>query len=158
MKILGTPVGSDEFVEAKIEARLADERLLWEAVSWVPDLQCAWQILLQCAGPRCHHLLRTLPPSQVERYAQGHDEGMMATMETLLEGLPGFPEQKRWAREIATLPMRMGGLGLRSARRISAAAYWASWADAIHMISQRLPGVAKRRRGAAQRTASRLSG
>ena len=80
--ILGTPVGSNE---AKIEARLADERLLWEAVSWVPDLQCAWQILLQCAGPRCHHLFRTVPPSQVVRYAQGHDEGMMAAMETLLE-------------------------------------------------------------------------
>ena len=42
LKILGTPVGSHEFVEAKIEARLADERLLWEAISWVPDLQCAW--------------------------------------------------------------------------------------------------------------------
>ena len=105
------PVGSNEFVEAKIEARLADERLLWEAISWVPDFQCAEHILLQCAGPRCHHLLRTGPTSQVVRYAQGHDEGMMAAMETLLEGLPGIPEQKRWAREIATLPMRWEGWG-----------------------------------------------
>ena len=30
----------------------------------VPDLQCAWQLLVQCAGPRCHHFLRTVPPSQ----------------------------------------------------------------------------------------------
>ena len=52
VKILGTPVGSNEFVEAKIEARFADERLLWEAICWVPDLQCAWQILLQCAQVR----------------------------------------------------------------------------------------------------------
>ena len=50
----------------------------------------------------------------------------------------GVPEQKS---EIATLQMRLGGLGLRSARRTSPAAYWASWADALHMISQRLPGV-----------------
>ena len=62
----------------------------------------------------------------------------MAAMETLLEGLLGVPEQKS---EIATLQMRLGGLGLRSARRTSPAAYWASWADALHMISQRLPGV-----------------
>ena len=92
MNILGTPTGSEEFIDAKIEARLADERFLWEAVSWVLDLQCA--------GPRCHHLLRTVPPSHVERYAQGHDEGNA--------------EQKRWAHEIATLPMRVGGLELTS--------------------------------------------
>ena len=54
--------------------------------------------------------LRTVPPSQVARCAQ-LDEGMMAAMETLLEGLPGIPEQKRWAREIATLPMRLEGWG-----------------------------------------------
>ena len=40
------------------------------------------------------------------------------------------------------MPMRMGGLGLRSATRMSPAPYWASWADALHMISQRLPEVA----------------
>ena len=40
------------------------------------------------------------------------------------------------------MPMRMGGLGLRSATRTSPTAYWASWADALHMISQRLPEVA----------------
>ena len=33
-----------------------------DAIPSVPDLQCAWQLLLQCAGPRCHHLLRTVPP------------------------------------------------------------------------------------------------
>ena len=42
------------------EERLQRERELWEAIPWVPDLQCGWQVLLQCAGPRCHHLLRTL--------------------------------------------------------------------------------------------------
>ena len=141
VKILA-PVGTDDFVQTKIESRLEDERSLWEAVSWVPDLQCAWQILLQCASPRCHHLLRTVPPSQAARYAHGHDQGMMATMEALLEGLPGDVEQKTWAQRIATMPMRMGGLGLRSATRMSPAAYWASWADALHMISQRLPEVA----------------
>ena len=38
--------------------------------------------------------------------------------------------------------MRLGGLGLISASRISPAAYWSSWADALHMVSQRLPEVA----------------
>ena len=37
--------------------------------------------------------------------------------------------------------MRLGGLGLRSASRAAAGAYWASWADALYMIDERLPAV-----------------
>ena len=36
-----------------------------------------------------------------------------------------------------------GGLGLRSARRTQPAAQWASWADAIKMVQERHPGVAR---------------
>ena len=64
IKILCTPVGDDEFVRRLSEERISKEQYLWRAIAWVPDLQCAWQILLQCASPRCHHYLRTLPPSQ----------------------------------------------------------------------------------------------
>ena len=39
------------------------------------------------------------------------------------------------AREAASLPLALGGLGLRSARRTHPSAYWASWADSFH------PGV-----------------
>ena len=43
---------------------------------------------------------------------------------------------------MATLPMRMGGLGLRSASRLRAPAFWASWADALPMFQERLPELA----------------
>ena len=46
------------------------------------------------------------------------------------------------AQKIATLPMRLGGLGLRSAVRMSHSACWASWADSLQMLAQRLPTVA----------------
>ena len=29
----------------------------------VGNRRLGWQVLLQCAGPRCHHFLRTVPPS-----------------------------------------------------------------------------------------------
>ena len=144
VKVLGTPVGTPEFVEDVTQRRLDEENRLWEAIPSVPDLQCAWQILLQCAGPRCHHLLRTLPPSVSASCATGHDAGMQRTMEALLGGLPGDPIQKRVAHTISSLPMRMGGLGLRSASRMAQSAFWASWADAMPMISERLPEVANR--------------
>ena len=60
----------------------------------------------------------------------------------LLGEIPGTADELREAESMASLPMRMGGLGLRSAGRCAAAAYWASWADALPMISQRNPNVA----------------
>ena len=132
IKIFGTPIVSPEFVRTIIAKRLEDEGRLWDAVAWVPDLQCSWQILLQCAGPRCHHLLRTLPPRQSAEYAQCHDDGMMRVMDGLMEGLTGTGEEKTEAHQLASLPMRLGGLGLRSAVRMAPAAFFASWAHALH--------------------------
>ena len=91
---------------------------------------------------RCHHFLRTLPLSESAWYARHHDAGMME--EEILGGLPGDEVQKGRAKEIATMPMRLGGLGLRSAARMAPAAFWVSWADALLLISKRLPEVANR--------------
>ena len=46
-------------------------------------------------------------------------------------------------QQLAPLPMRMGGLGPRSATRCAGAAYWASWADALPMIRDRTPQIAQ---------------
>ena len=37
-KILGTPIGSEDFVQRVINRRLEDEAKLWDALTWVPDL------------------------------------------------------------------------------------------------------------------------
>ena len=43
---------------------------------------------------------------------------------------------------MTTLPQRLGALGLRSAVRTGAAAYWASWADTLPMMMERCPAAA----------------
>ena len=121
---------------------IEEEQRLWDAIPSVPDLQCAWQILVQSANPRANHTIRTLPPRLSLEYARGHDKGMWDTAKGLLQQLPGSDEEVREAEMVARLPMRMGGLGLRSAERCADAAYWASWADAMEMIHQRTPAVA----------------
>ena len=55
----------------------------------------------------------------------------------------GSEAERERARELASLPLRMGGLGLRSMSRCSRAAYWASWADAVPMIQERNPAIAE---------------
>ena len=67
---------------------------------------------------------------------------MQRAMASLLEGIPGDAHQQAVAQDIASLPMRMGGLGIRSASRLAPAAFWASWADALPMLEKRLPPLA----------------
>ena len=117
IKVLGTPIGSEAFIREKVMTRIADEQRLWDAIPRVPDLQCSWQLLVQSAGPRANHVIRTLPPELSAEYASEHDRGMWRTAMALLGQLPGTPEQLDRAKIVASLPMRMGGLGLRSAGR-----------------------------------------
>ena len=96
--VLGTPIGSVDFTTEKVERRLAEERLLWESIPAVPDLQCAWQILLQSANPRGNHTIRTLPPARAEGYAHAHDEGIWSTARRILADLPGSEAERDRAR------------------------------------------------------------
>ena len=61
---------------------------MWDAVAWVPDLQCSWQ-------------------NQSVEYAQCHD-GMMRVMDGLMEVLTGTGEEKRVAHQLASLPNAIG--------------------------------------------------
>ena len=49
----------------------------------------------------------------------------------------------RRTHRIASRPLRLGGLGIRSAERMPPGAFWASWADALSIISSRLPDLAE---------------
>ena len=66
----------------------------------------------------------------------------METMRDLWGGFTRNELQRFEAHRIATLLMRLGGLGLRSASRMRHSEDWASWADSLQMISQRLPVMA----------------
>ena len=97
----------------------------------------------QTARRRCHHMLRTLPPTQSREFAEERDAGMQRTVDFLLGGLIGDDQARDAGCNLAVLPMRLGGFGLRSARRVVPGAYWAPLIDALHMIHERLPAVAR---------------
>jgi len=143
LKILGTPVGSGEFVQAHLNARLQDEQVLLDRLSAVPDPQCAWLVLMYCASPRANHLLRTIPPGEVRHYAEDHDRRIWETLRHIM-GSPSLEDGTTTnARRLATLPRRHGGLGLQCASRASPGAFWAAWADALHMLHLRRPREAQ---------------
>ena len=140
IKVLGTPFGKPEFVAAFAEERMESERVLLERLAKLDDPQCAWLMLSMSAVPRANHFIRMLPPSQSTQYAQAHDEAVWSCFTTLM----GTTELRddALARHIATLPARMGGLGLRSAERSAQAAFWASWVNALPVIKHKQPALA----------------
>ena len=129
--VLGTPIESAPFVAEKLQSKITDERRLWEAIPDIPDLQCAWQVLLQSANPRANHTLRTLPPALSLEYSRLHGEGIWGSALVLIGQLLGTEGDVEHAKQVASLPMRMGGLGLRSATRGAVAAYWVSWCTRV---------------------------
>ena len=141
---LGVPIGHTEFVRRTLAARLEEERRLLHELPELPDMQSAWLLLLYCASPRAQHALRTVPPLDSATYAAEHDRAIWATLHHLLAEQDASGREWTAARQIAFLPAACGGLGLASAERLAPAAYWAAWADALPVMLQRRPEVARR--------------
>ncbi len=119
--ILGTPLGTDSFVQRALHSKRGEHDRLLQRIPTVPDLQVAWLLLLHCASPRPNYLMRVLPPSQTEAFAREHDAAVMQCMGTLLaNNHPAQLGPSQAAR--AHLPMSWGGMGLRSAERVRYAA------------------------------------
>ena len=130
IKVLGTPVGHDEYARSLLEKIQAKQQFLLNAIPTVPDVQSAWLLLLHCASARCNFQLRVVRPELVNSFAESHDQGAVETCDGL-------------TRATATLPLSLGGLGLRSAARTRESAHWASWADTLSMVQARHPSVAE---------------
>ena len=99
----------------------------------VPDVQSAWVLLLHCKIVQ----LRVVGPELVNSFAEIHDQRLWRCLCAIV----GVPSETcdGLTRATATLPLSLGGLGLRSCARTQESAYWASWADPLSMVQARHP-------------------
>ena len=74
LKILGTPLGSPEFVAAHMRRLQEQHSTLLEALRAMPEMQSAWLLLSLCANARANYYLRALPPSLSREFAESHDD------------------------------------------------------------------------------------
>ena len=132
VKVRGTPLGSPEFVRARLLELSASYQRLVDKIPFVSDLQSAWLLLLSCAASRPNCILRVLHPEATREFATLHDTAMRRCVETLQDVRM---DDQTW--NVGSLPLSLGGLGLRSAVRGRSAVYWSSWADGLHMIRRR---------------------
>ena len=98
----------------------------------IARLQCAWMVLLYCCAVRANYTLRVVHPELTAGFAAHHDD---ASLRRCLSQLLGVDPS------VVSLPLSLGGLGLRSATLMSRPAYWSSWADCLGMVQQRHPTV-----------------
>ena len=71
--VLGTPLGSAEFVQCELASLSAKHQSLLDGIHQVQDLQSVWLLLLFCAVPRPNYVLRMLHPDVTRVFAAQHD-------------------------------------------------------------------------------------
>ena len=139
VRLLGTPLGHPDFVRAQLASWSTVHDQLMQQVPTIPDLQCAWMMLLYCCAGRANYTLRVVHPGLSATFAAHHDASLRRCLSRLL-GVD--PSLVYW--DLASLPLSLGGLGLRSATLTSQPAFWSSWADCLGMIQHRHPAVSAR--------------
>ncbi len=118
-ELLGAPIGSKKFSEAYAEKRLQDIEEALVELRKVDDAQVELALLRSCLGfPRFGFTLRSAPPHLIEKAA--------AKFDALMERVAGDRFQMRMDNDMKlqwTLPIRLGGVGIPTARDVAAPAY-----------------------------------
>ena len=98
-----------------------------------PAVQAASLLLRLCGASKINHLLRTIPPQDVEGMAAKFDDAILAAYEQITRLDPLTEDQRLQCQ----LPLRLSGRGFRSQRALAPAAWLASWAQCLSEVRAR---------------------
>ena len=130
--LLGTPMGDPDFANRTLAKRIAK---IEEAMRKLPDLNDShveFTLLRSCLGiPKFSFCLRTCKPSDVATSYEAFDGLLRDSLNALLGTQV---DDLHWMQ--ASLPVSMGGLGLRNALPHAAGAYLVSLAHSSPYLGQ----------------------
>ena len=128
------PIGSSGYVQGCLKKKLAELSALVEMISNMPARHEAFSILRSCASNcKIVHLTRTVPPKDSIPFVNKFDSILRKGFESIL----GHDLEERWWR-IARLPVKYGGVGLRSGANTCAAQY----AQSVMMTEHHVKNIA----------------
>jgi hypothetical protein len=140
--ILGTAVGSDEFIDAHV-AKMVEKYLRVVQSFFNLGAPYAFALLSNCICSRPNFLARTSPPSITnDRLAHFDAEVDRALLRLMSTGHQALPDP---AFVLRGLPVEDGGLGLRRMKDVHKYAYVASLLDTIYFVAEHMPEVVKDR-------------
>ena len=85
VKILGTPLGHHDSVQAELELVATDHQVLLDRIPCFPDVHSAWLLLLHCAQARANYMLRMIPPEAVREFARRYDAELFQCVGHILQ-------------------------------------------------------------------------
>ena len=141
-ELLGSPiVGTRDYFDEFFKQRVDHILHCQSKLSDLDDPQIEMHLLRSCLSLcKLNHLLRTTPPAVAQIQLERFDSGQRQCLQMILGS--SISDQS-WIQ--ATLPMRMGGLGLREATRTAPAAFLGSCRStrslAFHLISRDPQGL-----------------
>ena len=127
MQILGSPVGSAKFINRECLNFARKQQPFLQKLRCIENTQVASLLLRYCGVPTLTHLLRSIPPPDIESAAKLHDENIVSTLESIINVSPDQHQQ-------LSLPLSHGGFGLSSASRVSPCAFLGSWAASLAFL------------------------
>lgn len=130
--VLGVPVGPAAMVRDHHTHHFETQiRPLLKNLHRIGSTQLLMLLLRYCAVPKLNHILRTTETELLTSVLDGLDDEVTATLRAMVdEPLTGN------MRTIASLPFRMGGLGLTRAKDVAGVALMASVAAAVPALEE----------------------
>lgn len=131
--LLGSPTQAGPGVDAALASKSVDLRTMLSRLSLLSSHAALFLLRNAFAIPKLLYLLRTAPCSDSSELLN-YDDLLRGALSSLLN-----VELTNAAWDQASLPLRWGGIGVRSAHRLAPSAFMASAAGAAELLSQILP-------------------
>ena len=114
---LGTSVwGTDSYISSYVADIIWKVKQLQSSILELNDPQVELHLLRSCLGiGKVNHILRTVQPDLIAKELDDFDNHLTELRSILSDILHGTVSENAWTQ--ASLPFRLGGLGLRSASR-----------------------------------------
>ena len=135
MKFLNTPIGNDTYVAAELNKKLDELREKVKSITDMPFKMEAFTLLRECLSQcRVIHLMRTIPPQQINAFLTKWDRILREGFEKLI----GSSLEDRWWA-ISRLNSKYGGIGLKSGKNTAGAQHLTSLVNSAEGVRRFIP-------------------
>ena len=142
IRVLGAPIGTAAFQEGFIAERLDHFSRTLDSLPLLEDAQCAMRLLASVYVQRPSYLMRTTPLSPpFSQRLDAYDMRIRTVGETIIGATAFAGPDGQQARLQMSLPISMGGLGLRCTSETAPAAFLGSWCRSASMVVCRFPSL-----------------
>ena len=133
--LLGSPMGDVACIDATLEKKIQALNTMGARFPYLSSHDALTLLRHSFAIPKLHYLLRSAPCFLSGKLAE-YDSTLRAIISSVTN-TPLTQKDEAWLQ--ATLPVRFGGLGVRSAAHVAPSAYLSSTAASADLVSALLP-------------------